>query len=310
MKKPDDGHEHLVEHKLLIGETDFCWPTIALTKHLMNGQLYQESISGGLCLNHRKTLKGSVIAGFPDDNKIHIRQIPESHNFRSSESKLVVRGEVKKELSFDYRSLPGLPFENFHSYSEASVPVKEWTGISLRHLLQEAGLKSGVTEIVFESTAERGYKPEDSIQLAKSLTIDVALSGSVFLIYPQDHFQTANTQFTTFRLLDKDGQLLSNGSFSHVTAISIANPGGWTDLHYADENRKNAFNISYRISGVKIKTNIEKPLIQKTDLIDTQPISDGSRNPKQRSFEISTDEGKTWYQGILGDQPSPDKRHW
>jgi len=60
----------------------------------------------------------------------------------------------------------------------------EWKGAPLRLVLEQAGLKPGATEIVFEG-ADRGKAPAapDPVNFAKSVPIDKALHPDTLLVY-------------------------------------------------------------------------------------------------------------------------------
>jgi DMSO/TMAO reductase YedYZ molybdopterin-dependent catalytic subunit len=65
-----------------------------------------------------------------------------------------------------------------------AVSTAEWTGVALRDLLAEAGLKPGVQEILFEG-ADRGHVPAAGAEIpfARSLPLESALHPDVILAF-------------------------------------------------------------------------------------------------------------------------------
>jgi DMSO/TMAO reductase YedYZ molybdopterin-dependent catalytic subunit len=63
-----------------------------------------------------------------------------------------------------------------------AIGTAEWTGTSLGPILQEAGLESGVLELVFTG-ADRGIQGDEEQDYARSLTVDEAMRPEVLLAY-------------------------------------------------------------------------------------------------------------------------------
>ena len=87
------------------------------------------------------------------------------------------------------------PLPSGEPWHAGAVSAGEWTGVPLRPVLERAGVKSGVVEILFEG-ADHG-KPKDGpgdIPFARSLPLEKALHDDTLLVYamndaplPRDH---------------------------------------------------------------------------------------------------------------------------
>ena len=87
------------------------------------------------------------------------------------------------------------PLPSGEPWHAGAVSAGEWTGVPLRPLLERAGVKDGVIEILFEG-ADHG-KPKDGpgdIPFARSLPLEKALHDDTLLVYalngeplPRDH---------------------------------------------------------------------------------------------------------------------------
>jgi DMSO/TMAO reductase YedYZ molybdopterin-dependent catalytic subunit len=87
------------------------------------------------------------------------------------------------------------PLPSGEPWHAGAVSAGEWTGVPLRPILERAGVKSGVVEILFEGT-DHG-KPKDGpgdIPFARSLPLEKALHEDTLLVYalngeplPRDH---------------------------------------------------------------------------------------------------------------------------
>lgn len=87
------------------------------------------------------------------------------------------------------------PLPSGEPWHAGAVSAGEWTGVPLRPLLERAGVKNGVIEILFEG-ADHG-KPKDGpgdIPFARSLPLEKALHDDTLLVYalngeplPRDH---------------------------------------------------------------------------------------------------------------------------
>ena len=93
-----------------------------------------------------------------------------------NEYRLTVTGLVKKTLSLSYEDI--LSYQSITEIAVLNCPdffvdVGVWTGVPLMNILQEAGLKSDATQVVFHSID--GY--------SRTMSLDHIESHSVFLAY-------------------------------------------------------------------------------------------------------------------------------
>jgi DMSO/TMAO reductase YedYZ molybdopterin-dependent catalytic subunit len=118
--------------------------------------------------------------------------------------RLEVEGQVDRSLTLDYEQLRALPARSMaavlecagNSRNSVSPPLEEsylnsgyvgnalWTGAPLRIVLERAGIKPEVSEVVLEG-ADRGtpdFAPGE-VAYAKSIPIDKALHPDTLLVY-------------------------------------------------------------------------------------------------------------------------------
>lgn len=118
--------------------------------------------------------------------------------------RLTVEGQVEQPLTLDYDRLRALPARTMaavlecagNSRNSVSPPLKAsylnsgyvgnaiWTGVPLREVLEQAGVRPGAVEVVLEG-ADRGtpgFAPGE-VAYAKSIPIDKALHPDTLLVY-------------------------------------------------------------------------------------------------------------------------------
>jgi DMSO/TMAO reductase YedYZ molybdopterin-dependent catalytic subunit len=82
-------------------------------------------------------------------------------------------GNGRGQLAPRYPSVPWL---------EEGVSTADWTGVALAELLRKAGLRPGVTEVVFHG-ADRGFDAGVEHNFARSLALEHALREEVLVAY-------------------------------------------------------------------------------------------------------------------------------
>ena len=115
---------------------------------------------------------------------------------------LSVGGEVERPLGLsvaELRSMPSVtipvtlecagngralmePRPVSQPWSEEACSTAQWTGTPLREVLERAGLREGVRELVFTG-ADRGLQDGVDHHYARSLTVDEAMRPDVLLVY-------------------------------------------------------------------------------------------------------------------------------
>ncbi len=90
--------------------------------------------------------------------------------------RLRVHGEVKKELSLDFKQLLALPqteqSSDVHCVTTWSVLGVQWRGVRVSHLADLAGVKPGARHVIFEAAA--GYTA--NVRLAEAMAPDVLVA--------------------------------------------------------------------------------------------------------------------------------------
>jgi DMSO/TMAO reductase YedYZ molybdopterin-dependent catalytic subunit len=210
--------------------------------------------------------------------------------------KLEVNGLVNQPLNFDLNSISQLPRQKvYHTLTCISNPVggdlignAEWSGVPLKTILNQAGVKPGVKKVVF--TSADGYK--DSISIEKALepntTLAVEMNGAPLT---SDHGYPA-------RMLIPDIYGMKNAKW--LTAISLIDTDfagfwqkqGWDNL----ATIRTESSIVFPPDDSAIKAG--EPIVIKGTAYA------GSRNIEK--VEVSTDNGQTWLPATLKDRLGPN----
>lgn len=204
---------------------------------------------------------------------------------------LVVEGEVETEIGFTYDDI--LEMESVtqittlecisNSVGGEFISNGEWTGVPLRAILEEAGVRDGVVDISLH--AEDDYS--DSIPLEKAMTDDVILAY----------------QINGETLPDEHGyplRLIVPGIYGmkHVKWINRIEPVGevytgyWQERGWSDE------------APVLTMSKIVTPFNQSTVPLDETSLIGGVAFSGDRGIsrvEISLDSGETWVDAEVED---------
>lgn len=230
-----------------------------------------------------------------------------------AEWRLEVEGQVDQSLTLDYEQLRALPARSMaavlecagNSRNSVSPPLEEsylnsgyvgnalWTGAPLRLVLERAGIKPEVSEVVLEG-ADRGtpgFAPGE-VAYAKSIPIDKALHPDTLLVYemngvplPREHggpvrvltpgwYGTYSVKWLTrialldrpfdgvfmtelWRIRERHGGFVQNGSITQVRIKSlILEPGDDEELGIGEHMiRGAAWSGGEDIASVQVSTD-------------------------------------------------------
>lgn len=204
---------------------------------------------------------------------------------------LVVDGEVENEIGFTYEDILEMDSVTQVTTLECIsntvggeyISNGEWTGVPLRAILEEAGVRDGVVDIALH--ADDDYS--DSIPLEK------AMADNVILAY----------QINGETLPDKHGyplRLIVPGIYGmkHVKWINRIEPVGevytgyWQERGWSDE------------APVLTMSKIVTPFYQSTVPVDEPTLIGGVAFSGDRGIsrvEISLDDGETWMETDVED---------
>jgi len=212
-----------------------------------------------------------------------------------SKWKLEVRGMVEDPFSLTYDELKALPsVTEFVTLTCISNPVggdlisnAKWSGVRLRDLLQKAGIKPGVKDVVFYAWDDYS----DSIPLEKAMHPDTLVAWEMNgEPLPHEHGFPA-------RLIVPG--IYGEKNVKWVTIIELVDydykgywqKGGWSD-----------------IATINTTSRIDTPGLRDV-VLTSQPTTiagiafAGDRGVE--SVEVSTDDGATWEEAVIKDALSP-----
>jgi DMSO/TMAO reductase YedYZ molybdopterin-dependent catalytic subunit len=193
-----------------------------------------------------------------------------------------------------------------------AIGTAEWTGVRLSLLLEQAGLKPGVCEIVLEG-ADRGApthnpKPPQEIAFARSIPVQKALQPEVLVAYqmngrdlPPDHGYPVRAIVPGY---------YGMSSVKWLTGIhAVENPffGYWQTSDYGYWDNTGGLPVRRPLSTMKLKSAIARPRMYQNLRAGEQLTIFGAAwtgSEHIAKVEVSTDGGSTWRRAELLDPPS------
>lgn len=240
-----------------------------------------------------------------------------------SQWRLRIAGCVERELELTWEQLESLPVRSVFATVECAgngrsflqtrvegvqwgagaVGHAEWSGVPVRDLLQEAGLKPDVAELVFEA-ADRGAEPDhpETMPFARSLPLEKALHPDTLLATRMN------------------GELLEP---SHGFPVRLLAPGWYgvasvkwlTRIEAVDAPFRGYFQTAkytiQRQTGRGTETEVVGPMPTKSEIIRPQSgdvLGVGTNRifgmawageDAVETVEVSTDGGATWNRAEL-----------
>ncbi|MDA1218327.1 MAG: sulfite oxidase [Chloroflexi bacterium] len=265
----------------------------------------------------------------------HFSDVP---SLDRSSWQLVVDGEVSQALTFSFEDILAMPSKeivttlecagNSRSYTtppseglafrHGAVSTARWKGVTLRHLLDSAGLKETALEVVFEG-ADHGQEEEDGVAFAlnyrRSLTVDLARQPDILLAYEMNG--EALTPLHGFPLRMIVPKWYAMASVKWLTRINVvAEPftGFFQHRRYVMINEGPEDSLERQpVTMLKVKSLIASPRHGEVVQPGSCTISGfaWSGEGEVNRVEVSADGGHTWQNAkLLGQADQNAWRQW
>lgn len=249
---------------------------------------------------------------------------------------LRIGGSVNREISLKYEDLKKLPSAEIHSLlecagnSRASVQPQiegllwdngavgnaNWKGVSVKTLLEQAGIKDNAVEILFEG-ADRGTENGSGkeINFAASLPMDKALNPETIVAYEMNGEPLTQEHGHPLRLVVPGW--FGMASVKWLVGVKVLEQpfDGFHQTGYyvfvKDGDHPDA--PKERVTTIRVKSLIRWPgrgAYLKAGVHTIQGVAWSGDGPVQR-LEVSADNGATWREAKLEDSHSPYSwQHW
>lgn len=265
------------------------------------------------------------------NNQFYIRghfHIPE---LDASAWRLTIGGEVKQEVTFTYEDLRRMPSKKVMAtlecagngrarlapkvkgllWEQGAVNNAEWTGVPLSVLLDKAGIKPGTIEIILEG-ADKGEVTEEpkspgEIHFARSMPLSKARQAEVIIAYQMNGKDlTAEHGYPVRAIIPGWYGMASVKWLTRIIATAVPFEGYWQTLEYAYWKRKDGQPTLTPVTEMQIKAEIARPALREAVPAGKPYRVYGAAwcgESEVAKVEISTDEGKSWQQAKMLDQP-------
>ncbi|MBY0123320.1 sulfite oxidase [Bacillus sp. S/N-304-OC-R1] len=188
-------------------------------------------------------------------------------------------------------------------WEKGAINQGNWKGVSLRTLLEQAGLKEGAAEVVAE-----GYdygKRTDSDQVhtfARSLPLEKALHPDTLIAYEYNHQPLPFKHGYPFRLIVPQWYAMASVKWvKQITVIQTHFEGPFQSTDYVYYPYKENDNDAFPVTTLNINSTIQLPLHM--EFLDTgKHLIKGIAWTGEgyiTKVEVSTDYGQTWTNAVL-----------
>ena len=241
--------------------------------------------------------------------------------------RLKVEGCVEREREFTWDRLNKLPSRsvfatmecagNGRSFLQPPVPGvqwgagavghAEWTGVPLKLVLQEAGLKPEVTEIVCEG-ADRGTEPDhpEPMQFARSLPLDKALDPNTLLVLRMNGERLEPSHGFPVRLLVPGWYGVASIKWlTRIEAIDTSFQGYFQTVKYTIQRWTGRGKQPEVVGAMPVKSEIIRPRDDEELGIGTNRVFGMAWAGEEAvaAVEVSVDGGRSWNRAdIIGPQ--------
>jgi sulfane dehydrogenase subunit SoxC len=187
----------------------------------------------------------------------------------------------------------------------------EWTGTSLRSILQEAGVSGDAAEIVFTGL-DQGFEGDQVQHYQRSLTVDEAMRDEVLLVYEMNGAPLPPQHGYPLRLL-KPGWY-GMASVKWLDRIeAVAEPFQGYQMAHAYRYAQTADGPGETVTVIRARALMIPPgipdFMTRNRLVEAGPVTLTGKAWTGRatvsSVEVSVDGGATWSQAQLGEAASP-----
>lgn len=236
--------------------------------------------------------------------------------------KLMIDGEVERELTLSYDDLLKLPAKTVPMLIECAgngrahlapkvkgllwesgaVGTAEWTGVSLSAVLDMAGVKKGAVEVILQGmdSGEVNEEPKAPgvIAYERSLPLTKAMRPEVFLAYKMNGKDlTREHGFPVRAVVGGWYGMCSVKWLNKVTVTATPFEGYWQSLEYAYWRRERGRPTLTAVTEIQVKAQIARP-----GYMEAVPSGKAYRifgaawggESEVAKVEVSTDGGQTW----------------
>jgi DMSO/TMAO reductase YedYZ molybdopterin-dependent catalytic subunit len=239
--------------------------------------------------------------------------------------RLQIDGAVRNPLSLTYYQLRGMPPVTQTALLECAgnsrvflvpqvrgaqwelgaVGTAEWTGVSLRYLLEQAGLDDDACELVLEgpdrSRPTEDPKPPTLVPYARSLSRAKALQGGALIAYQMNGQDlTEDHGYPVRAIVPGHYAMASVKWLTRICAIKQPFRGYWQTSDYACWEYVDGQPLRRALGEIKLKSEIFRPAPHETVLTNQPYTVFGAAwagETEVTEISISTDGGQTWAQG-------------
>ena len=249
--------------------------------------------------------------------------------------RLSIDGQVERPLTLTYEQLKSLPPRTVtavlecagNSRNSVSPPLPrsplnngyvgnaEWRGVPLQAVLEQAGVKTGAVEVVFEG-ADRG-KPAVApaeVPFAKSIPIEKALHPETLLVYEMNGVPLPREHGGPVRILVPGWY--GTYDVKWLTRVEVVNrpfDGVFMTKVWRVRRRRDGFIREESVSQVAVKSLIAQPAPGEKLPVGAHKITGAawSGGKDIASVQVSADGGRTWqFARLLEPQATYAWRFW
>ncbi|WP_409304002.1 sulfite oxidase [Peribacillus sp. SCS-155] len=244
-------------------------------------------------------------------------------NLTSDALFLPVSGHVEHTLVFTLEQIRQMPSKTIKTILECSgnkrqffrpevygeqwekgaLSQGDWTGVPLRHLLQNAGILSGTQEVVFEAYDFGQRKDLDgSFYFARSLPMDIALHPDTIIAFEYNGMPIPFKHGFPFRVIVPGWYAMASVKWlKRIIVIDKKFNGPYQTIDYVFYPHKEKDEGRFPVTYMNVNSAIQRPQ-------SLQELQTGVQVIKGMAWtgqgivdkvEISLDNGKTWASATL-----------
>lgn len=183
-----------------------------------------------------------------------------------------------------------------------AVGTAEWTGVPLRAVLEQAGVRPDAVEVVLEG-ADRGEvsaepRPAGAINYARSLPLVKALDPDVLLAYRMNNTELSPSHGFPLRAIVPGWYGMA--SVKWLTRIIVTDrpfSGYYQTTDYTYWERENNQPVQRPLTVMQLKAEIARPAVSEVVAANTAYRMHGaawSGDSEVARVEVSADSGKMW----------------
>jgi DMSO/TMAO reductase YedYZ molybdopterin-dependent catalytic subunit len=270
---------------------------------------------------------------FTPNEKFYIRSHFAAPTIEATAWRLKVEGAVEKQLELsldDIKAMPSqkqaallecagngrgflVPKVTGVSWELGAVSTAEWTGVPVSAILEKAGLKKEVADIVFEG-ADAGEVKADpkspgKINFARGLSVEKAIKPEVLLAYRMNDEALPISHGYPLRLIVPGWYGMASVKWlTRIVAMDKPFQGFYQTTSYSIFERRNGLPTMVPLTEISVKSEIARPAMYEVVSANTTYKMHGaawSGESEVTKVEVSTDGGKTWAEAKLKNKHVP-----